>query len=211
MSGSRQTCLTGILVGACRWQERQCKDSVHRKCPFCLCLVADREHLWRECPATSEVRANLGDACGQRSHLPIETRMNGHVLLGLAERRRQAHDLRAFEVWSRDIIAAIEERRTVIVGDLCTDGSCKPANDARRRAGGWAVVCRPISGGRHTVPRAEIQTVVAATVVALDPNFFFTKDELGANQGDPSTQTQRPTKRSLFQSTHRHTSKPIYY
>jgi hypothetical protein len=72
--------------------------------------------------------------------VPDGARSNGHVLLGLTERRRHAHDLAVFEVLKQGILTQIMFGGDEGPPDLFTDVSARPSKDPRRRTAGWGVV-----------------------------------------------------------------------
>ncbi len=143
-----RTFLVGILCGAYRWQEGQRGGiGADGGCPFCLCPHAERCHLWWSCPATAPLRSRFSNVCRRASTMSNSLRLNGHPMLGLTERVKQARDFENLDKWQKEILDVIEAGPGAAgpAMKVYTDGSCFPLCNEhvpvhRTKAAGWCVV-----------------------------------------------------------------------
>ena len=194
-SNHDRSLLLGILAGGFRWCTKQVHgDTQESICIHCKASGIGPDHLWVDCPASAPARAKHPGVVALWPTLPLPTRCFGHVSLPDIERKEQATSLANFTEWQADWLDDVRsEPLHDSTAHIFTDGSADPPTDPRRRRAAWACVqaihpdqpahsdddfrclrSGKVSGGPHTVPRAELMALVEAaryqrhTVVGSD-------------------------------------------
>ena len=168
-----QGMLIMIMAGGLRWATVQHTGGEgERTCPWCGEAVDSPDHIWSSCETFASVRQDHQQVLERWATLPKSLRCYGHVQLGNTERLAVAEGLRAHAGWARSCLRRWENIRSGPVVSAWSDGSAKPAELPRVRRAGWAAVHAPqgkgpqvlssgqVTGGLHTVPRAELMAAV---------------------------------------------------